>query len=342
MAAFDSEAFSRELQKNQQSKFLLLGDEALSRKEAFDIIRQFAKEQTYTEKLSFTVDRYFKWDQCVSSLRSQGLFSQKRIIEIIIPSGKINAEGGESFYEIIQNFSQDDLIVVHLPQIDKETKLQKWFKEIEKIAYTIRLDEIKPSELPFWLKKRASLLSINLDEGSIQLISQFVHGNMLAADQELNKLALLFPNQSISYEKVSQSISNVSRYDAFELTEYVLNGDQMKTISTLNFLKEEGQNPISITSSLSWVLKPMLEIKELDFRGQSLENHLTKSRIFGDKLLFTKKALSFFSLKHLRAAIQKLSEIDKISKGVSPGDAWLETTRLCLGLAKIASRGRKI
>lgn len=342
MAAFDSEAFSRELQKNQQSKFLLLGDEALSRKEAFDIIRQFAKEQTYTEKLSFTVDRYFKWDQCASSLHSQGLFSQKRIIEIIIPSGKINAEGGESFYEIIQNFSQDDLIVVHLPQIDKETKLQKWFKEIEKIAYTIRLDEIKPSELPFWLKKRASLLSINLDEGSIQLISQFVHGNMLAADQELNKLALLFPNQSISYEKVSQSISNVSRYDAFELTEYVLNGDQMKTISTLNFLKEEGQNPISITSSLSWVLKPMLEIKELDFRGQSLENHLTKSRIFGDKLLFTKKALSFFSLKHLRAAIQKLSEIDKISKGVSPGDAWLETSRLCLGLAKIVSRGRKI
>ncbi|MEY4454084.1 MAG: hypothetical protein RI951_678 [Pseudomonadota bacterium] len=342
MAAFDSEAFSRELQKNQQSKFLLLGDEALSRKEAFDIIRQFAKEQTYTEKLSFTVDRYFKWDQCASSLHSQGLFSQKRIIEIIIPSGKINAEGGESFYEIIQNFSQDDLIVVHLPQIDKETKLQKWFKEIEKIAYTIRLDEIKPSELPFWLKKRASLLSINLDEGSIQLISQFVHGNMLAADQELNKLALLFPNQSISYQKVSQSISNVSRYDAFELTEYVLNGDQLKTISTLNFLKEEGQNPISITSSLSWVLKPMLEIKELDFRGQSLENHLTKSRIFGDKLLFTKKALSFFSLKHLRAAIQKLSEIDKISKGVSPGDAWLETTRLCLGLAKIASRGRKI
>ena len=342
MAAFDSEAFSRELQKNQQSKFLLLGDEALSRKEAFDIIRQFAKEQTYTEKLSFTVDRYFKWDQCASSLHSQGLFSQKRIIEIIIPSGKINAEGGESFYEIIQNFSQDDLIVVHLPQIDKETKLQKWFKEIEKIAYTIRLDEIKPSELPFWLKKRASLLSINLDEGSIELISQFVHGNMLAADQELNKLALLFPNQSISYEKVSQSIANVSRYDAFELTEYVLNGDQMKTISTLNFLKEEGQNPISITSSLSWVLKPMLEIKELDFRGQSLENHLTKSRIFGDKLLFTKKALSFFSFKHLRAAIQKLSEIDKISKGVSPGDAWLEITRLCLGLAKIASRGRKI
>ncbi len=342
MAAFDSEAFSKELQKNQQSKFLLLGDEALSRKEAFDIIRQFAKEQTYTEKLSFTVDRYFKWDQCASSLYSQGLFSQKRIIEIIIPSGKINAESGESFYEIIQNFSQDDLIVVHLPQIDKETKLQKWFKEIEKIAYTIRLDEIKPSELPFWLKKRASLLSINLDEGSIQLISQFVHGNMLAADQELNKLALLFPNQSISYQKVSQSISNVSCYDAFELTEYVLNGDQIKTISTLNFLKEEGQNPISITSSLSWVLKPMLEIKELDFRGQSLENHLTKSRIFGDKLLFTKKALSFFSLKHLRAAIQKLSEIDKISKGVSPGDAWLETTRLCLGLAKIASRGRKI
>jgi DNA polymerase-3 subunit delta len=86
----------------------------------------------------------------------------------------------------------------------------------------------------------------------------------------------------------------------------------------------------------------MLEIKELDFRGQSLENYLTKSRIFGDKLTYVKKALSFFSVKHLRAATQKLSEIDKISKGVSPGDAWLETGRLCMGLAKIASRSRKI
>jgi len=88
MAVFDSEAFSKELQKNQQSKFLLLGDEALSRKEAFDIIRQFAKELSYTEKLSFTIDRYFKWDQCASSLRSQGLFSQKRIIEIILRKNK--------------------------------------------------------------------------------------------------------------------------------------------------------------------------------------------------------------------------------------------------------------
>jgi DNA replication protein DnaC len=105
MVAFDSEALKKELQKNQRSKFLLLGDEALSRKEAFDILRQFAKEHSYLEKLSFNVDRYFKWDQCASSLSSQGLFSQKRIIEIVIPSGKINEEGGEFFYEILQRES---------------------------------------------------------------------------------------------------------------------------------------------------------------------------------------------------------------------------------------------
>ena len=319
-----------------------MGDEALSRREAFDLIRQFAKEQGFAEKISLTVDRYFKWNDCAASLSSQGLFSQKRIIEITIPSGKINVEGAETFCQILQALSQDDLLLIHLPQIDKEAKLQKWYKDIEKIAYTIRLDEIKPNELSPWLKSRASSLSINLDEDSIELISQFVHGNMLAADQELNKLELLFRNQAISYEKVSQSVSNVSRYDAFELSEYVLSGDQKKTVSTLNFLKEEGQSPISVTSSLSWVLKPMLEIKELDFKSQSLDSHLTKSRIFGDRLMRVKKSLSLFSIKHLRAAIQKLSEIDKISKGVSPGDAWLETSRLCLGLAKIASRNRKI
>jgi len=342
MTAFDSEAFSKELQKNQYSKFLLLGNEALSRKEAFDIIRKFAKEQGFEEKISLTLDRYFKWNDCAVLLSSQGLFSQKRIIEITIPFGKINAEGAETFLQILQALSQDDLLLIHLPQVDKEAKLQKWYKDIEKIAYTIRLDEIKPNELSPWLKRRASSLSINLDEDSIELISQFVHGNMLAADQELNKLELLFPNQTISYEKVSQSISNVSRYDAFELSEYVLSGDQKKTVSTLNFLKEEGQSPISVTSSLSWALKPMLEVKELDFKSQSLDSHLTKSRIFGDKLMRVKKSLSLFSIKHLRAAIQKLSEIDKISKGISPGDAWLETSRLCLGLAKIASRNRKI
>ena len=44
------------------------------------------------------------------------------------------------------------------------------------------------------------------------------------------------------------------------------------------------------------------------------------------------------NLRQLEASLQKLADIDQMAKGVMLGDAWLEISRVCFGLAKINSR----
>jgi DNA polymerase-3 subunit delta len=65
---------------------------------------------------------------------------------------------------------------------------------------------------------------------------------------------------------------------------------------------------------------------------------MTNSRIYGERQKLTQKALSRLSMRQLEAALQKLCDIDRIAKGVMFGDAWLELSRLCFGLAKVRSR----
>ena len=73
-------------------------------------------------------------------------------------------------------------------------------------------------------------------------------------------------------------------------------------------------------------------------RGENLTSAMTNARIYGDKQALVKRALTRLSLRQLEATLQKLADIDKTAKGVMLGDAWLEISRLCFGLAKVRGR----
>ena len=87
-----------------------------------------------------------------------------------------------------------------------------------------------------------------------------------------------------------------------------------------------------------WVLRPLLRLKQAEARQENLMAAMTNARIYGDRQNLVKRALARLSLRQLEAALQKLCDIDKTAKGVMQGDAWLELSRLCFGLAKVRSR----
>ena len=89
---------------------------------------------------------------------------------------------------------------------------------------------------------------------------------------------------------------------------------------------------------LMWTLRPLVRIKLAEMRGENLMSAMTGARIYGDRQILVKRAIARFSLRQLEAALQKLADIDKTAKGVMLGDAWLEISRLCFGLAKVRGR----
>lgn len=338
MARLDQTQLKQHLTNNLSPMYVLMGDEPLAQTECLDAIRLAARKAGADERNSVTAERNFNWQQFAQFSQSLSLFSSLRILEIHIPSGKPGLEGGKALNELAVNLIPDTTTIIVLPALEREAKNSAWFNALQNASTLIELKEIAPNALPQWLKNRLAAQNQSTDTASLTFIAHQVEGNLLAAHQEIQKLALLYPAGEISSEAVREAVLNVSRYDAFQLGEAVLAGDLERTSRILQGLQDEGEQAVAVMNPLMWVLRPLVRIKQAEARGENFVNAMTNARIYGDRQQLVKRALSRLSLRQLEAALQKLCDIDRTAKGVMQGDAWLELSRLCFGLAKVRSR----
>ena len=260
------------------------------------------------------------------------------MLEISIPGGKPGVDGGKALQALASRTIPDTSVVIILPKLEREAKNSAWFTALEKQAVTIPIDEVNVAHLPKWIANRLALQAQHTSQHTLEFLAHQVEGNLLAANQEVQKLGLLYPQGELSDATVRDAVLNVSRYDAFQLGEAVLAGDAARTARILQGLQDEGENAVAVMSPLLWVLRPLVRIKQAELRGDNVMNAMTNARIYGDRQSLVKRALARLSLRQLEAALQKLADIDKTAKGVMLGDAWLEISRLCFGLARVRGR----
>ena len=338
MARLDQNQLKQQLSQKLSPLYVLIGDEPLAQSECLDAIRQAASKAGADERTSFIVERNFNWQQIQQFGQALSLFSSLRILEIHIPNGKPGVDGGKALAELAANAIPDTTTIIVLPSLEREAKNSVWFNALQSASTIIELKEIASNQLPQWLSARLAAQDQSCDVASLEFIAHQVEGNLLAAHQEIQKLALLYPAGEISAESIREAVLNVSRFDAFQLGEAVLAGDAARTSRILQGLQDEGENAVAVMNPLMWVLRPLVRIKQAEARGENLMNAMTNARIYGDRQSLVKRALARLSLRQLEAALQKLCDIDRTAKGVMQGDAWLELSRLCFGLAKVRGR----
>ncbi len=329
---------AQHLENGLQALYVLVGDEPLSQRECLDAIRAAAKQQGFEERTSLTAERTFNWQQIQHFGQSSSLFSNLRLLEINIPSGKPGVEGAKALQHLAEKNLPDTTVVIILPTLERDAKNSAWFQSLENKAQVLNLSEVDARDLPQWLTKRLSLQQQTTDIETLTFIAHQVEGNLLAANQEVQKLGLLYPKGLLTNAQVKESVLNVSRYDAFQLGEAVLAGDTARTVRVLQGLQDEGEQALAVMNPLLWTLKPLVHVKLAQTRGENVEQAMSRARIFGNKQAVFKRALSKLSMRQLEAALQKLADIDQTAKGVMQGDAWLEISRLCFGLAKLCGR----
>lgn len=326
------------LKQGLQALYILAGDEPLAQRECLDAIRAAARAQGYDERMSLTVERNFNWQQLQNYGQSISLFASLRLLELSIPSGKPGVDGGKALVALAAKAIPDTTVIIILPTLERDAKNSTWFNALEAQAQTITLNEIDAAHLPKWIANRLAQQGQHTSAQTLEFLAHQVEGNLLAANQEVQKLGLLYPQGELSDEIVREAVLNVSRYDAFQLGEAVLQGDAERTVRILQGLQDEGENAVAVMNPLIWVLRPLVRIKQAEMRGENINNAMTSARIYGDRQALVKRALSRLSLRQLEAALQKLADIDKTAKGVMLGDAWLEISRLCFGLARVRGR----
>ncbi|MAF03510.1 DNA polymerase III subunit delta [Herbaspirillum huttiense] len=326
------------LGKSLAPLYVIASDEHLLALEAADKIRRSARANGYTEREVLVVERSFKWGELLAANQSQSLFGDKKLIELRIPTGKPGKDGGQALQDYAANLSPDNLTIISLPKLDWATQKAAWVGALQQAAVYIDIPLVERAQLPAWIGNRLAAQQQSADRACLDFIADRVEGNLLAAHQEIQKLALLHPPGKLSFEQVQDAVLNVARYDVFKLNEAMLSGDIARLTRMMDGLKGEGEALPLVLWAVTEEIRTLLKLKSGMAQGKPVGALLKEYRIWGPRERLMEPALRRISLAALEQALQEAALVDRMVKGLRArsfaGDPWDALLQLGLKLAR--------
>ncbi|MBV5299451.1 MAG: DNA polymerase III subunit delta [Rhodoferax sp.] len=339
---------SAHLKKGLKSLYTLHGDEPLLIQEALDAIRTAARAQGFTERTSHTVSgTHFDWSEVLAACGSLSLFADKQIVELRIPSGKPGKEGSSALQQLVDQArgNQSTLTLVMLPRLDKPTRASAWFSALEG-GITLEVSPVERAALPPWIAQRLALQGQRVAAGeegqrTLQFFADRVEGNLLAAHQEIQKLALLHPAGELSFEQIERAVLNVARYDVFKLSEAVLAGQLARVQRMLEGLQAEGEAAVLVHYTLAEDIRALKRVKDAIRRGSPLPLALREQRVWGQRERLFERVLPRLDDATLAQLLHGAHQVDGVVKGLKsadwPDDPWQALARLGLQLCALCA-----
>jgi DNA polymerase-3 subunit delta len=317
--------------------YLVSGDEPLLIQESCDQIRKAARTQGFTEREIFHAETSFDWNQLLASANSLSLFSDKKIFEIRMPSGKPGDKGTKAILEYLENPSPDNLLLVITEKLDSATQKSKWIKAIEDNGIHVQIWPIPPTQLSRWISTRLQQAGLSADNSAVDLLASRIEGNLLAAVQEIEKLALLTTDKHISYELMASAVADSARYDVFSLADKALHGDARAAAKTLQGLKGEGTDAITLLWAVLRDIRSLNQIAQATAQGRAFEAAARQAGVWEKRQPLMQNALRRLKPAQLQQMLRKANAIDKSIKGMRNAEPWDELLDLILNLAGVQS-----
>lgn len=337
-----ADQLNRHLQQKLAPLYYVCGDEPFQMQESCDAIRLSFRDNGFTEREVMQVDRSFDWQELLSSANSMSLFAEKKLIELRLSSPKPGDAGSKALRAYVENLNPDTALLISSPKVDASTQKTKWFKELESVGVILQLWPLDSQQLPYWIEQRLKKHGLNADRDAVALIAERVEGNMLAAAQEVDKLALLVSNENISAETVAKVVADSSRYNVYNLADHALAGRAREALRALNGLRAEGSDTLHILWALSRDIHLLSDANYACQQGQSIDAFLKRQRVFDKRIPLIKGALKRLNgdkkgSKNINELFVLAQHIDHSIKGMAKGSAWDGMAELCLRLGGINS-----
>ncbi len=277
-----------QLAKQLKPVYLISGDEPLQIQESVLQVRETALSAGFSERTSLQVARGFNWGEFDLSLNSLSLFAEKKLVELRVGSGKIG-QGSKHLLAWADQPPEDVVLVIVGDRFDRSVQSSGWYQALAKLGVAVEAKPVELRAMPEWLAHRVKLAGLQADRSALEALAELVEGNLLAAVQEIEKMALLYGEGAIlDHQKILAAVSNSARFDLFDLSRALQQNDALHYLRILAGLKEEGVEPTLIL----WLLtREIRQVSGPKLRGQ---NHW----------------------------LRRAAAIDRTMKGVDPGNVW--------------------
>ena len=328
-----AEQLQDQVKKNLLPVYIISGGDPLLTQEAADSIRGAARAQGFSERDIFHAEGSFDWNQILNESNALSLFSDKKILEIRIPSGKPGDKGAAALSELCANPNPDNLVLVILPKLERSAQNSKWMKTLEGAGGHIQVWPVDAKQMPRWIQQRLRSANINANQEAVQILADRVEGNLLAAVQEIEKLKLLATDGTVDGNTMSSVVADSARYNLFEFVDKILIGDAQSAARSLRGLQNEGTDAIPLLWAITRELRILVKASDLVAGGEHSDWALKNSGVWEKRLPLFKGALQRLRPAHLRMLLRQAGAIDRGIKGMRDGDVWDELATLALSFA---------
>jgi DNA polymerase-3 subunit delta len=315
--------------------YVVVGDEPLAAQEAGDAIRAAARAAGHSERSVFTVQGRYNWQGIFASGDNLSLFAERRLTEIRIPSGKPGIDGAKALEAYAARLPADTLTLISLPGLDWKTMQSRWFAALAKSGVVVEARPIDRAALPGWIDRRLARQGLRADRAALEFLADQVEGNLLAAQQEIDKLALLLPPGSVTLADVEHAVVDVSRLEADALQDALYAGDGARFAQVVTDLRDAGEAVPAILWQVSSAVQLLLRLKLAVAQGDSLSGAMRT--LWGrdkQRAPQIERALKRLGLARVETALADLALIDRQAKGLERvGDPWDTLLRVGMTLA---------
>jgi len=336
----DFEQLAAQLERGLKSLYVVYGEELLLALEAAARIRAKALQQGFDERRVLTAEPGFDWSELRMVSSGLSLFAPKRVLDLRIPSGKPGKDGADALQAFAARLPEDTVSLITLPGLERQGQSARWFAALEQAGQVVHAAAVKRDRLGQWLASRLAQHGQQADARTIEFLVERVEGNLMAAHQEVQKLALLFRPGLLPYEEVRHAVVDVARFSVFDLGPSLLKADRAQFVRALDHLRAEGAAAPLVLWAIAEEARAMARVKAGVVAGRPLAQALREARVWGPRQELMPAALRRLAQPQLMAALARAADIDRMIKGLDSSDVWDALAQLGMALMAPAPQGR--
>jgi DNA polymerase III subunit delta len=320
--------------------YLLSGDDPYLLQDTADAVCQRARANEFIEREIFQVEtNNFDWKGFVIGATNASIFAEKILIELHLPTNKLNDTGKKAIQDYAANPNPDRVLLITMPKLDAAAQKAAWITTIDKIGLIVQIWPLDAKQIPAWLQNKAKQLQLNISIDALKMLAEYTSGNLLAANQELEKLQLLYPDeQNITLEQLTAAIADNSRFNVFDLINNIYTAQSATIIRICNNLRDTGAEPAIILWALAREIRLLIKLMD-ELRQNPNQDCITllkKYHVHYQQQPLIQRSLKKLKLPELNALLQHVAKIDLIIKGaVTDCNVWHELITLILRFATI-------
>lgn len=329
------DALSSGLARGLRSAYLVTGSEPLLIAEACDAIRAAARARGHADREVHFLERGFEWNELLADAANLSLFASRRLIELKIGPTP-DAESQKALAGLAERPPEDTVLLV-AGELERKTLTTNWVRAFEEHGVLVVTQPVQRPALPGWIRERLGRKGVTIEPEAAELLADRVEGNLLAAQQEIERIALLMPGAELDAGQVAELVADSARYDVFELAAAAFAGQPQRALRILAGLRAEGREPPLVLWALINDLRGLSRVvQRVEREGEgSIDAIFRSEQIWSARQGPLQAARRRLARPDIDSLLLAAAATDRIAKGSLRGDAWVALESLVARIAGV-------